>query len=486
MRTPIRDQLNGHHPWPDGYHLITPPESFVSQYVEFLQLRTDAHPLANEAAAVGILSSLVGPMVTLPIAARPNGMNLTLWLCYAAPSGTRKSTVMHQWPSRVLNETLGPGALLVRDITPQALVQKLQEREGQPTAFLRDEFPGLLQDTNRRGGHMAKLPGDLIKVYDGDPLQNVRTKKPNKATGTKEADTDFVRTPYLTILAAGVDTALAEKTRLDDVTDGWLARFVFITTPPAPHPRDLQKETDDMREAYTAMLARARRFRARCDALQFVVPTPEVFHAHGRLQERWLAHVVDHPYPTAARACLTRLAETVLKVAALLTIDLAPLTLSELGAGGPTTLSCGLEAFEPAQQLVSRWVPMTLATVATLGASQIRRDCDAVLASIKAKTTLAFADGLNSIVTGGLTKRQLHRLHRNFDSEYLTKKILVTLVDQDLITWVRQDPVERGGWPALRVLASPLSMGVATWESVVVPDPTNSRRGDEKPDLVNG
>jgi hypothetical protein len=241
-----------------AFQIVTPPTSFVSRYIQYAQRRTDAPQEAHEALAFGILSALA-PSVRLPIATNIHGWRLALWLLYLVNSTAgRKSTVIDLAVDFV-REVLGEAAMINWEGSPQGLLQRLQTRDGQAAVFLRDEYSALLASINH-GGHLAGLPQLLIKAFDGSVLENIRTRK-RGADGQKHSDSDRVENPYLVQFAAAPWDSFVQRATIDNVLDGFLARFVIVTGSASVRP--LAPLTDAIRAARLDLLGQARAYHAR-------------------------------------------------------------------------------------------------------------------------------------------------------------------------------------------------------------------------------
>jgi|SRR5213593_716569 len=92
---------------PSNYASACPPNSFVTQYVNYAQQRTDAPLEAHELMAVGLLSALAGPTARLPIATSVNGWPLCLWVLYVVNSTTGRKTTVIDIARDVAHEALG-------------------------------------------------------------------------------------------------------------------------------------------------------------------------------------------------------------------------------------------------------------------------------------------------------------------------------------------------------------------------------------------
>jgi hypothetical protein len=397
METPLR------------YTPLAPPDSFIARYVEYAQMRTDAPPEAHELMAVGICSALAGPVPRLPLATSINGVRLMVWTMYAVDSTVGRKTTVEEFGRDVLEEVLGSAALVQWEGSPQALIQKLAERDGQSTVFLRDEFAGILGQMNR-GGHLAGLEQTLIRAYDGLTIENLRTKKLNKASGVRVSDSDRASDPYLVLLCATTRTAFVERAHRDNFLSGFLARFVFVTghAAPAKPPR----LTPAIGAARARVLDHARQFHAACHRVTGFELPEAVTDAYWDLERAQLARAALSARPDAAEPALKRLAETSLKVAAFLAVDRA-------GNDAAAPAEITLEDFEVGRQLVARWGPPTLAMVEAVGATIFQRQTDGVLATIRRHKD-------------GVTVRDVLRAHRDLRKRDLDESLSALLVREEV------------------------------------------------------
>src|SRR5207245_3334859 len=98
--------------------IVTPPESFVSEYVTMAQQRTDAPPEAHELTAVGVLSSLAGPGPRIPLAHTSSGVRLNLWTMNVADSTNARKTVTLEFGEEIITAVLGGEAILPWEGSP--------------------------------------------------------------------------------------------------------------------------------------------------------------------------------------------------------------------------------------------------------------------------------------------------------------------------------------------------------------------------------
>ena len=380
------------------------PYSFIEKYIRYGESRTDSPPEAHELMAVTVLSALAGPGPRIPIATSVDGWSLVIWGMYVVNSTVgRKSTTVNL-SKDIIERVLGSSAIFEWEGSPQGMLQRLQLRDGQTSVFVRDEYSGLVQQINR-GGHMAGLSQMLIRAYDGGVLENIRTRKKNRE-GKEEEDTDRVENPYLVTLSASTFDSLIHRATIDNVLDGFLTRFVFVTG--AADPRPLGRLTREMMDARYDLIEHAHRFTHRAHATGMIEVDDETLDAAWELEQCWLTGVEDTSRPDATAAAMKRLSEAVFKVAGLIAID-----------ESEHDVVITREFFDRARIMGERWRDCTLALIEALGSTEFTRNLDAVNDTIQRRT-----DGI-SISDLSRTHRKLRK--RDFE------EILDTLSDRELI-----------------------------------------------------
>lgn len=427
-QTGTQEKGNGRQqaaPSPASYVSATPPESFVSRYVEYGRQCTDAPPEAHELMAVGLLSGLAGPSPRLPLAAGVQGMSLGLWVIYTVNSTMgRKSTVVSLAEDIALS-VLGREAILYWEGSPQGFIQRLMRRDGRSAVFTRDEYSGLLTQMNR-GGHMASLPQTFIRAYDGKPLENIRTRKRNKQTGQLEDDEDRVEEPHLVKLCASTWDSLVKRATIDNILDGFLARFVVFKGTAVPQRQKLA--TPEIEARRKALIDHARAFHQKAAALGKLEVDEEALELSWQLEQALAARAEECSQPDAAGPALKRLADSILKVAAILAID------GHTAAGVPRVM---VEHFNQAAKMGARWLDSTLELIETLGRTSFRQDCDGVLSIIRANPN-------------GIALSKLYRKRRNLKKRDLDD-VLAALETQEEIDRHQPEaaPGDKGRRPAV-------------------------------------
>lgn len=384
---------------------------FIARYLRYAAARTDAPLEAHQLMALVVLSALVGPFVRLPIATARGGWSLCLWAMYIVNSTIGRKTTVIGLAKDILAEVLGVTAIIEWEGSPQGLIQRLQDRDGLPSVFARDEYSGLMAQMNRGGGHLAGLQQLFIRTFDGGVLENIRTRKKLTKDGPKVEDTDRVEHPYLVKLTAATWDSLVERCTIDNVLDGFLARFIFVTG--AAQPRPLPLLTAAMNAEFDALVHLAREFLEKAQPLLEIALDESVPSIAWDLKQRWGREAERSSRPDAAGPSLKRLSEAVLKIAALLAIDATP-------AGTQPIVTPAL--FAEAVDMAERWKVSTLAVIDALGSTTFMRDTEVVLRTIASSPK-------------GIQVRDVMRRHRRLRQREF-EEILDTLGEREDITVV--------------------------------------------------
>jgi hypothetical protein len=189
-------------------------ETFIERYIQWAKELTDAPTQYHQAGAFVILSALLSG--TTYIATSHERVFPNLWfMILAGTTLTRKSTAQ-RLAMRLLTEVY-PEAEMATDGSVEGMLSALQDRPGQPSIFLKDEFTGLL-DAIANKEYMAGFAEQLTKLYDGDGIKRVLRK-----------ETIEVKDPRFIIFAAGIKDKTQQLLTEEHVMSGFVPRFVFIS-----------------------------------------------------------------------------------------------------------------------------------------------------------------------------------------------------------------------------------------------------------------
>ena len=258
---------------------------------------------------------------------------------------------------------------------------------------------------------MSGLEQVLIRAFDGRVLENVRTRKKNRSTGDLESDSDRVEHPYLVTLCATTHRAFTEKASIDNIISGFLARFVWVTGASMPRPQKLR--TKESEAAWAALIQQARWYHTNAEHVRHLDVDDAVLARAWDLEREWAKKAASSIRPDAATPSLKRLADAVLKTAALLALEEPSLAIPRIMP----------EHFEMARQMGERWLLDTLKVVEALGQTRFQRDADAVADTVQRHQK-------------GIKLSDLYRHHRRLRQRDFSE-ILTALEVQDRIRKVK-------------------------------------------------
>lgn len=226
-----------------------PEEHFITEYINYAGLQTDAPREYHEACGLG-LAALCTPISRGNLA--PYGGNLSTNL-YAILVGSttrsRKSTA--QRIAQSLAKAVSPFSVLPNRATTEALIEAMSDRSNFATLWTPDEFGVQLAEIYRRD-FLSGLEEMLLTLYGGDDYSYRRVKKNGLDNGTVT-----VTKPHLNILGAATPESLmrAGSTALES---GLLPRFAVIYPKTLPEPRPVTLVNPDTESQYRALVSRLR------------------------------------------------------------------------------------------------------------------------------------------------------------------------------------------------------------------------------------
>jgi len=297
--------------------------SFVEEYVEWATSLGDAAGQYHEAGAFVILSSLLAGNVRLPTS---YGVLLpNLWFMILADTTlTRKSTAMDVAMDLVVD--IDPDVILATDGSIEGLFTGMSTRPGKPSVFLRDEFSGLVEQMTRKD-YYAGMAETLTKLYDGKYQKRILRR-----------ETIEVKEPVLILFAGGIKNRILSLLTWEQVSSGFLPRFLFITAESdVTKLRRLGPPTDQSEGKREYILSKLRAMHAFYStnksvtighgdkAKQVQMPsqvnaelTPQAWDRYADIEELMLKAGVKSPQPDLATPTLDRMCKSGLKMAVLL------------------------------------------------------------------------------------------------------------------------------------------------------------------------
>jgi Protein of unknown function (DUF3987)/RepB DNA-primase from phage plasmid len=188
--------------------------TFIDDYVDWAKGTGDAAEVYHHAGAFTILSALMSGSVQLPTSF--GTMVPNLWfLLLADTTLTRKSTALDLAVDMLVE--IDPSLIMATDGSIEGMFTGLSLRPGMPSIFLRDEFSGLIEMMTKRD-YYAGMAETLTKMYDGKMQKRILRR-----------ETIEVKDPILIIFAGGIRTKILSLLTPEQVTSGFLPRFIFVS-----------------------------------------------------------------------------------------------------------------------------------------------------------------------------------------------------------------------------------------------------------------
>ena len=221
--------------------------TFVERYVEWGKTIGDAAHQYHKGAAFIALSAALSGSIYLQV--KFGKIVPNLWLMILADTTlTRKSTAMNAVMD-IVNE-VDEALLMATDGSLEGFTTALSERSGRTSIFLKDEFTGLLESMMKKD-YMAGMPEFFTALYDGSTQIRRLRKEEIK-----------IKSPRLIIFAGGIKSRMQQLVTFEQVSSGFLPRFIFITaetdiTKIKPLSFETEEEDTDegMRDSVRAELA---------------------------------------------------------------------------------------------------------------------------------------------------------------------------------------------------------------------------------------
>lgn len=322
-----------------------------------------------------ILSCAFSGSAVIPRKNGPEGLNLyTMTLGETTTGKSQSLKLMHT----VLEEVFAsdPGYNLGGNASPNALGEKLQERDGKVSLFSKDEAHGLFKQWANQDWTTGMME-DLALLYDGTvpPMLRVGKKDINKA-----AKTHFV------MHMMGTPEEITRALNRDMFKSGFLARFMWAIGEPRSLSRDsvLEEDSDgtEIRLGYEPM---ARQWAAEFDEMKrriagsnanSKIPITITAAAADRMtQAKYDLRVIikkSDPNWDILDPSLVRMGVTLRKCATMLAVSEGKVEVDVIHV---------LKAIEAAEE----WVKNLMTVARQINASDFERNCDEIESFVGSK-----------------------------------------------------------------------------------------------------
>jgi hypothetical protein len=204
--------------------VIKNKKNFINKYIEYASSMTDAPMEYHEAHAV-LLLAIASSGLRLDLSIYPGGINLNMYFIIHGTSYVdRKSTSMNI--AKDIQQRAMPGVRLSENFSPGGLETQLADKDGMPSALYVDEFETLIERMMSQQW-MIGLKGLMLTMFKERAWTFKKTDKKGKA------DELVIKDGHLCIIG-NVTPAVTERFTQRDIEDGFLGRFVIISSESKP------------------------------------------------------------------------------------------------------------------------------------------------------------------------------------------------------------------------------------------------------------
>ena len=350
--------------------------TWVDLYLNWSQRKlAKQNPPYDRINAWTVLSCAFSDMAFIPRKSGPEGLNLyTMTLGETTTGKSQALKLMRTVLDEVFSEDLGYN--LGGNASPNALGEKLIERDGKVSLFSKDEAHGLFKQWATQDWTSGMME-DLALLYDGVVPPMLRVGKKEMA---KPAKTQFV------MHLMGTPEEIAKSLNREMFKSGFLARFMWTIGEPRTLTKDAVIEEDSdgteiklgfepMARQWAAEFAEIKR-QLRSDVSSSKVSVGITKQAADRMtQVKWdLVNLVKKSDPNwdIINPSLVRMGVTIRKCATLLAVS---------DGRKETELIDVLKAIEAAEE----WVKNLMIVARKINASDFERACDEVEAFVRSK-----------------------------------------------------------------------------------------------------
>jgi len=351
-------------------------QTWVDQYVDWTQRKlAKQNPPYDRINAWTILSCAFADMAFIPRKSGPEGLNLYTMTLGETTTGKSQALKLMR---TVLDEAFSedPGYNLGGNASPNALGEKLIERDGKVSLFNKDEAHGLFKQWATQDWTSGMME-DLALLYDGVVPPMLRVGKKEMA---KPAKTQFI------MHLMGTPEEIARSLNRDMFKSGFLARFMWTIGEPRTLTKDAVIEEDsDGTEIRLGFEPMARQWAAefseikrqlRSEVSSGKISVGITKQAADRMTRvKWkLVNLVKKSDPNwdIINPSLVRMGITIRKCATLLAVS---------DGRKETELIDVLKATEAAEE----WVKNLMIVARKINASDFERACDEVEGFVRSK-----------------------------------------------------------------------------------------------------
>jgi hypothetical protein len=226
------------------------PDNFIQKYIDYVHGLSDSYAEYQHGAALMLLSLAVNKRAYLPLTIGTIYPNVWVF-CLGQSTVSRKTTACTKLTEFI--ELSNQWMLLSYPGSPEAFIEDLEgeTRVNGPEnighgILCRDEAGGILSSMEK--SYMADMRDLFCQLYDCRPF----TRK--LRTSQRKAKTTFIiRDTYLNMFFATTPDIFSTYTQLEDLTSGWLLRFLYYFPNYNHKLRDLSTMSEDDRTRFNGI-----------------------------------------------------------------------------------------------------------------------------------------------------------------------------------------------------------------------------------------
>lgn len=286
------------------------PDNFIMIYMAYGAKTCDAYPEYHYTSALSLLSICTNRNLVLRLS--QDDLYPNIWAMNLGKSTvSRKSAAIAKF-NRFAGD-LFPLAALPQSYSPEGLLEELTEK---PKGYLvKDEAAAMIEAMEKN--YMLEMRDIYCILYDCKGYRRkLRTSQRNKQSEFGAMD------PFINLLCATTPESFSQFTTLNDLTSGWLVRFIY-TLPnykkPYMHFKPISEEDQDAYAEVLSRLAYTKGLLYNRESLIEIQLEPDAWAYYQAWQEQREGELVETG-DDIQLAFFGRLAFTALKMAILFTI----------------------------------------------------------------------------------------------------------------------------------------------------------------------
>lgn len=254
-----------------------PSDHFLSRYLNYGHDISDTYPEFWYVCGLHILSVISDKKLWVEL--RQMTVYPNLYIIITGKSTTSRKTTAISKSNAMLRGVKADldESLIPTEFSPEAFIEHMHGHNH--ASWVRDEAAGVLSVMKKE--YMRGFKDTLMLLYDCEPIhRKLRTGH------RRDSENDFrVDDPYLNVLWATTNAALAANTNLTDTLSGFMARFLYAS-PQRPKERWLPLEEGPalISDFESIAISHLERIDMVCRELE-----PTAMHLSPESQEYWTA-----------------------------------------------------------------------------------------------------------------------------------------------------------------------------------------------------